>query len=169
MSQNDWFDAVAVVTLLIVITSIEDDEGEGQARWPLVCLFIGTGILYLINAKVFKTFFFSVDYQKAIVIIMTYLFLGLLWSLFKWNLLVKKQFKSFIEACNKSAIRPKKESYMPKLSENKEQVTSWILFWPLSGIRIFFGDLIVGIVGKIRDFFQDTYRKISESKFKDYE
>lgn len=60
-------------------------------------------------------------------------------------------------------------SYAPRVSEHKQEIMSWMTFWPIVLVESIFADIIVKIFRSIYNRIAGTLQKISDSAFKDFD
>lgn len=180
-----------VVLTLIVIT-VEDKDGESNLGWPLFWILVAGVIVYFLNKKILL----EIDYYKLLISALIYLLLGLFWSFFKWYRFVKKAAKYFKKNMGEyqaSFLRYEKElasyekedpgyrnrepkapkqpnvaDYIPKVSDNKAQLSSWIILFPFSVLRYALGNLLTDFLNGIIKAFKSVYETITKNLFKDF-
>lgn len=168
---------VGVIFVAIVLT-VEDDD-ESKLGWPLGLLIIGTAVLYFINKSAIKSLGYNISDNLVNFIMFTvlYLGLGLVWSLFKWFRFLRKKRKEYDEAViewegrvkeNKHTISkvPYITDYRPYAKDNKEQISSWIVFWPFSGIRYIVGNLLTDFVSWFVSLWSKLFDNMGDRTFK---
>lgn len=57
----------------------------------------------------------------------------------------------------------------PQAADNKEKITGWIFYWPISMFWFFLRDFLKRIVDEIYNFFKRFYQKITDRAFKGLE
>ncbi|MEO6305114.1 MAG: hypothetical protein ABIP51_18290 [Bacteroidia bacterium] len=152
-----------ILTLLIFIICITlENDKEAKLGAPLTTIILSGGVFWFFYRSNLS---FELSTKLIIIYSIAFLFIGILWSFFKWLKFVKFKYKKYLAQKNNSypeAI----SSYKPIVSENKEQITAWILLWPFSVLRYSFvsllGDLIDQLILKLTGIFN----KITDSQFK---
>lgn len=138
------------------------------------CLIAEVAITTIALAVLF--FFFKVDFKELLAIpwygylisILSYFGLGILWSFFKFNNIYSKKieklkyefdhtFKSTQEAGWSAYVDEK----APKVSNFKQSISSWVLYWPFSVIVYLGADLLVDLANKIYDICSEFYERIA--------
>lgn len=168
---------VGIVWLLSMIISIEPKSIEDYDRinltpviFPIVLLIF----FYCSNMKEFNTYVVTDlvnDIGKFIIYGIIYLFVGLVWSFFKWGIYVKKKHKYYIHQIEESKKQNRNmlfdwKHYRPEVSKHKYILSMWIIWWIFSLIRYFLGDFIVNIATWLANQFGGIYNKITDRIFK---
>lgn len=168
-------DYVFYITLaLSVITSssgfYSDDKVSGIAVF-LFIVFLGLcGINY----------YTVITLPQLFVAVPLYLFAGLLWSIVKWKMYIKKKIIAYNEKCAVSSAAEAKvevdregyytrqrEQYLTDLqrdtsiANSKSHIKSWIGFWPVS-LAI---SCTYDIIDNIYTYCSGIYRKAVENAF----
>jgi Zn-dependent protease with chaperone function len=115
-----------------------------------------TGLIVAVSSY----FFFQIPLAEIFVGIGVYLFVGVLWSFWRY--------KRYVE---KSVIIARKLSgldltlYLRRLhpSENLSKITAWIIIWPFSMIENLCSDIINFIETLVSKVFKGVYNKIYSS------
>lgn len=173
-----WLILAAYV--IAVILCIESD-GKSILSWPITLTLVLAGLFYLMYRAPLAERFGGFTLGGALSVFGLYLVAGIVWSFFKWFKFLKNAKKKYdkevlrVEDVNKDKKAkgqdkycippPNIEYYIPLASENKEQLSCWILFWPFSGLRYMMGNLLVDLLHAITDAFAGTYNKISYKIF----
>lgn len=161
-----WFWVFSVAVWALLTTLIEDEKG-GFAFIALCGTFVALAFAGDINILRVA----QAHPIQAVLFFLGYLFMGALWSLFKWWRLLKaakerfnqERAKFFHRQDNKIAGQPastgellayfyketKFDRLIPKVSEHKSQIISWMCYWPMSLVWYFLSDWIVNLFNKI--------------------
>lgn len=107
-------------------------------------------------------------------IVAIYCAAGAAWSMFKWYKRITSQAVQVKLTKAKTDYDQKNPGAGPKdyfsspwfpleaqPSRNKDAITAWIAFWPLSVIGYFFGELLVDFFGRIYAALASTYENIT--------
>jgi len=91
--------------------------------------------------------------NKGMVIgsLVIYIFVGMLWSIYKWKLYCKDYYK-------------KGFSTSISVSEHKDKVSAWMMYWPFSFSWYILNDPIVNFYNFLYHKLQGIYNSISESE-----
>lgn len=118
-----------------------------------------------------------------------YFMLGLLWSVFKWHLFVsheaahlrqlKKEFlakknlevsaipDALIEEFKRSVSFSNLCVYRPSVTQNKERITCWVAYWPMSIIWFVLDDFVKNMAEAIYDRMASTYQSVLDRNYRD--
>ena len=89
-----------------------------------------------------------------------YAFLGLTWSFIEWRSHVRRIFNRLdISKYSKDEVLDK----LPRVEENKERISSWIIYWPFCFMRWILEDAITWITKGMIRAFSGIYKKITNS------
>lgn len=161
---------VALCSVLFVVTVATDSD-----VWGMVVIAAG-----LLVAREL----FSLDYPGTLpntvggwlIVAACYLPIGLLWSFFKFYVTYRAQMKRL-----KAGFAPgpayqtwneylEKFPYVPRASEMKADIISWIACWPVSVMAYVLADLLSDLLNKIYDWFSGVYERMAtriRDSFKD--
>lgn len=100
---------------------------------------------------------------------LVYVGLGLLWSVFKWRLFVKKEKAIHIEDAERRGTKPNKERLKETIARKKDVdvISFWIILWPLSGIAYVAKDFIIDAIRNLIERMTTVYDKVTNSIIKD--
>jgi hypothetical protein len=177
-----WFWTVSLIFLIIAVVFTEHESGIGA----LVTL-----TLYILYFQLLaKINFLGWLFEKPanfFIAIGSYLIIGLIWSCVKWWLLVshiaekeKDRWADFLKKndlpentktlpqrlfddWSSSSFKYRK----PEFSKNKDKITLWVTYWPLSMVYSLLRDFIIKVIRRIVLHFQKIYEKIANNAFKD--
>ena len=152
-----WWAMSLFVMICIADVVLLESNSEG---WATTIFFIPViAAIWLLNGDAI-TFDWSTLGDIALFGLWWLLF-GICWSLPRaYFFLVAK--KKEIEKRGGNKIR----THDTYLSNNKDRIYGWIVFWPLSIIGYFFGDFLSNFVDAIMDLFGNVYTKIENQVFK---
>lgn len=100
------------------------------------------------------------DNNKALIIgsLVVYVFLGIGWSFYKWKLYCRKYYKQ--GGIIRSSIR---------ITDNKDRISAWMMYWPFSLIWYLLNDPIVNFYNFLYHKLESIYTAISDSERQKYE
>ena len=150
-----WWYLICLGILFICLTVSAYNESLGPAVFCTISLLIVSYFAGLIDIE-------SINFVKLLLYISIYLFIGIIWSFFKYRLEVKNiinytkdqyyiKYKDINEL--KDLIR---QNIKFRIDNSRKSL--WILFFPYSIIKFLIGDFIEYIVEKLGK----VYTKISE-------
>lgn len=93
-----------------------------------------------------------------------YLIIGLFWSIFKWRKYAKSQILYLREKLHYSKATI---ADMLALSENKERITTWIVYWPFNALQWIIKDMVMDLIHGIINKMSWAYESITKSLLKD--
>jgi len=177
-----WFWALSIIFLITAIVFTEQESGIGA----LITLAIYAFYIQLL-AKVNFVGWILEQPLNFLIAIGSYLIIGLVWSCVKWWLLVsyiaeiqKDKWATFLKNHNlskdtktlpqnlyKDWENKKKSFEKPLFRHNKNKITLWVTYWPLSMVYSLIRDFLVKITRQIVIHFQGVYEKITSNAFKD--
>jgi hypothetical protein len=181
-----WFEIGIWVVFGVGIIATLCDTYLGYLIFLASLVAIGKWILNLDVWEWFKS-----DYLLLIWYAIAYFALGFSWSVVKWYLFVKKEFKLYLKE-KKEYIKSELENIpnitneeaeknwqkyskirkphsQPKPNYEKETIIGWIVRWPSSMIHYIVGDFIVWIGKKVYELSGKIYNKISEKIYSEIE
>lgn len=155
------FWCLIALIFLIILASHEWDD-EAQFGWPITTLILGGLILYISYRSDWNSILTELNFRKLLISSIIWLIIGLGWSFFKWFKFARKQYIGYQKHKNGTD----KSNWIPKVSDNKERITTWIVFWPFSVIRYAIGNLLRDFFNGIIKIFTGWYDRIAISQFK---
>lgn len=156
---------IALIFFIVLVSHEWDDEA--QFGWPITTLLIGGIVMYFCYKSDWNNVLTELNFRKLLIFSIIWLVIGLAWSFFKWFKFVRKKYKKFKESYPaKVDVEDVKYRYIPKVSDNKEQITTWIVFWPFSVIRYALESLLKDFFNGIIKMFTGWYDRITISQFK---
>lgn len=167
---------IFAVFMIAIITCVEEFEKDGYNRanfgWPIFLNLVVIALFYFFYKEQFN---WGLTTAQIILYACVYLFIGIAWSFFKWLKLVKYKYRKYqlgVDSYNKTprySSKPEIENFRPKVSQEKDQLTSWIVFWPYSVVRYAFVSFLGDIMDQIIKWFTGVYNTITTSQFKPIE
>lgn len=107
--------------------------------------------------KIFTTNDLLVLWQnnRGLVIgsVITYVFLGILWSIYKWKLYCGNYYRRNSSRVSNLLV-----------SEHKDRVSAWMMYWPFSFVWYILNDPIVAFYNFLYYKLQKVYNSISDSE-----
>jgi len=177
-----WFEIGIWAVFSVGIIATLCDTYLGYLIFLTSLVAIGKWIL---NVDVWE--WFKSEYLLLIWYAISYFALGFSWSVFKWYLFVKKEFKlcakekkEFLMTTPKTSIEDDEKNWqryyhgrsahhLPNPKDNKEEIIGWIVRWPSSMIHYIVGDLISWVGNKVYELSGKIYNKISEKIYSEIE
>lgn len=171
-----------IIALLCIPIGYCCRRHEESVFWPLLWIFVGLIVLWIFGD--FNPFSRTYNYINenrlfTLELCVGYVFIGLLWSMFKWYKYSKKALQESYNAYKRSWLHEKGKAgddvpaelleewrryieekishhrpYIPGHEHQTERIVSWMMFWPLSMVVYVLEDLI-------RDFFEFIYRQFA--------
>ena len=152
-----WFWILSVITFLLISISLENRKWGNFGATLTIIGFLIT--LYFFGGQTLGNFIsYIINHPlSTIVNIAGYIFIGIIWSFVKWYyfLLNFKDSKS-------GKDYDQWKSYIPKVSDNKGKIISWMTYWPMSAAWTIINDPFRRIYFRI----EKVYQKISDRVFK---
>lgn len=158
---------VISVCFICIAVTIEDRE-RTKVGWPTIFVCLALFMLYLWSNSFIMSFFRWGNLYKVGI----YILIGLIWSLFMWFRFVKTmadRWEQYKLNMSTKSYQQDVSSFRPIVSENKQQITGWIIFWPFSVIRYFLGSLIKDLGDWVVARMTILYNKITHSQFKRFD
>lgn len=134
VSENGWGVTITILCTIVIF------------RWLVGPTFITQSWEWVLN-----------NWAFAIIYLVVYITVGLIWSLIKWFMYLRKMKREGYT----------KESRILQVSENKGTIILWMSYWPISLIATLLNDPLRKLITEIFDYFSGTYQKILDSVFKD--
>lgn len=185
------FDLLLFSTLVLCFWNVECNPGI-----VTLTIFATVAILTLFS-NVNPLLWLFHNFDAFISYAIAYLILGTAWGYAKWWLYIKKysriarkakedyyskynfsinvqltdsQYFNYVSAI-KSAIRSQSgyriDDIPPRVSQHKAIIIGWMAYWPLSGLRTIFGDLIIRLFDEIYYAISGKLQKMSDTEFAD--
>jgi hypothetical protein len=150
-----WFWILLLVASGLIIYSTEDDESNYAANIWFVCALLA--LYFLGNSETFKAIgsYMVHNPGPSLLIFGAYIFLGTVWSIFKWFFYLKG-----IRGRYENAYSFNIENY--KVKENKARITHWMIYWPFSAIWTLINDPVKKSFEFVLSQFGGLYDKMSE-------
>ena len=143
--------------------------------WVLLVLFFGS-LVYTAYEEEFNAFtlsgliaigYFSysnikpefIDWNTLIVVVLIYFGIGLVWSFKKWFSFARVKYIAHVDSCKRTEINLE---FKLNVSENKERIGIWIMYWPLSMIGYIIGDLLKDLLDWVVSRFGGFYNYLTE-------
>ena len=176
-----WFWASAAVACAILFYAVE----IGAAVWATVSLFLFLGYMQWFT-EVKPLVYLKEDPGKLCVILLTYFFVGLTWSIVKWWFYVKRAQLDYVKRKRKwldsrgfheATTVPEhlRENWkndfghvnyydfskgIPKASANRTRIVGWMCYWPWSMIASLFNDVVRWLFEWCYELFSGIFLKI---------
>ena len=94
-----------------------------------------------------------INWQLTLFVLGGYLLAGAIWSVYRWF----RKCRTFVKNNPDKEKKWYKQRLLP--SENKSQITGWIVYWPFSLVWNIVGDFLTTIF----DSLQHVYEKVTDS------
>jgi uncharacterized membrane protein (UPF0136 family) len=122
----------------------------------------GWGLFYLILASIAAVLFFNIPLVYIAYGIPVYLFLGFVWSFYKYDRWVEVMVLEF----NEHKYPPSMDEIKRRISvqHNVGMLTYWVLIWPFSFIENFIGDVLTFVSTTIKTRLNGVYDAIMEKR-----
>lgn len=148
---------------ILILESLDDNYGKyktnGTGVFGLLILGLA-GLFFIIGKQSFLTFAQGVLTWSTLYWVGAYLFIGILWSFYKWFQFVKWIVSKTIPE------RPKEELLEDlALSKHWEKIGTWILWWPISILRFLVYDFLTS-GRRIAKIFSEIYNSITKDAIK---
>lgn len=152
--------------LSVVVVTIAIEISKYKSLWGTIWLILTGGIYFFAGGKQVLLdlwIYTSHHILQVILYIAIYTALGVIWSFYKWYLLLLKAKIKYDKKVldldetvseDKGYMKTFKEVNTPKASKNKDRIISWMIYWPLSIIGYILSD-------PISKFFNWIYSKVS--------
>lgn len=187
LAIGGWIFWTFIISIFVAIIYTVETEGKAEVWWPLTWLVIGSvTFIYFFKRAEFWPWLQSVDWYKALMYLGGYLLIGVFWLFFKWRQLSRRRKKKYLDTfaiwkTYKGTPKPGeeekfeleeigkkqelKDSYMPVVSEEAQQINSWIIFFPFSMLRYIFNNLLSDFFSELRKRLTGTLNNIAKSQF----
>lgn len=139
---SGWVIAAAILAIIFIFCALESAleynyRNNGGGTWVSVITAVFFVIYFLDDHEAFKRFTgFIINYPgRIILIIVFYMLIGLVWSLAKWLLFLKK-YKEYYNGWG-SAGRPIAKN-------NSNRIITWMSYWPFSILWELIGNFFTG-------------------------
>jgi hypothetical protein len=155
------FSALAVISLIMAVNRGDYNGKEGNSIAAIITILIYLIVFYCLdkNSTFINFYHYILEHPSRIIIyLISYFFIGLAWSFYKWYLLVNREKQKALQA-----KRDENKSYYsrPKPGYYASTLTMWIAYWPFSAFWYIISDPFINIAKAIRNKFTNTYDKIS--------
>lgn len=159
------FWSILIIAFLCIVASIED-RGKAEIGTPTIVLVVLGMLFFVLCRDIYTNLFQNVQFNTSttLSIIGGYLICGVFWSFFKWWQYVKTQALLYHDRLKRYANTDPND-YKPLVSENKGQISAWILYFPFSLIRYAIGNLLKDLMNWIVESFSKWYDMITDSHF----
>lgn len=147
-----WFWAIVVITIGFVLSVYNDTTGFAVAS-----IVIGGALAHFSTINVWHLL--RDNFTSVLAYFAIYTALGIVWSFVRWYFYLVSERDTAIEYNRKVRI--------PKASENKDRIFTWIFCWPFSVLGNFFGDFLSAVYRAIMRIFGNTYDRIAQNIYKD--
>lgn len=144
-----------LVSILIASTFFEANHRSGMVSF------------LLIGALAISYFLFSPAPVQVAYVVLGWVPVGLIWSLFRW----KRYVSGVVERAKKDNT-PSSDIYLQSdlsLKENLYKIVYWISAWPISFVESIIGDFLRMIQVLVLKIAKGTFARISERALKDLE
>ena len=117
--------------------------------------------------KEFLEIFHNIDYLSSSLFLVGWFVIGIIWSLFRWTRYVRYRYKKFLKDKEDYPSTVKdSNSYKPKVSTNKQRLSTWIVYWPFSAVNYVSGLMLYDLTTYIVSKMTVVYNKITDNQFK---
>lgn len=150
--------------LFVVLLAIGAASVAVEQNWHgvLALILLGTLSYFLISIGFSGVItWISANISLLIGGFVLYTILGVMWSFFKWDRYVAER-ASWFKDLNKTPAN----LVAPNWTDNKLKITTWVIYWPLSGINYIFGRLITDLYNWIISKLGGVYQSITDRHFK---
>ncbi len=149
-----WILIALIVLFIIIMAMVEqDDPGLG---WPITLTVLAAGGYCILQGKQFYTHDLWVSMYNSwpyiLVGILLYVIIGTLWSFYKWYKFVRYRL-----SINQKVQQP---------NEHKEQILTWMIYWPPSLLWYLINKPITRLYKAIYKRVYNVYVKISNNALK---
>lgn len=164
-----WFWILTILTTGFIIFLMEDaltmskDSGGGLRATFMLLLYTSLYALFGSSEHIGNIFSYAKNHAGSfLLIIVSYLFVGVIWSVVKWYFYVLNQRDEFRSSYNKNA-NPK--DHIPVARKNKSKILSWMMYWPFSALWTLINDPVRRAFRIIYNRIESYFDKISKSMF----
>jgi hypothetical protein len=175
---------ILILLVLLVDVALITWFTEGYEPHPIASLVVIGG-----NIALYHFFVATIDYHSLLAYtqahggaiigsIVAWILIGLVWSFFKWYIYLKDNKKVQEEAYALRALRfiPSNKGVVeereplvykiPAASDNKERITTWMIYWPFSILGFVLSNPIVRFYRWLYNTFSGVFDKITASVYK---
>lgn len=160
-----WFWILVAVELVIIVTSLEQ-EYTNSLGWFSFVVFLC--LLYFFgNSTSFNGFFQYITHNPTSIIpyFISYVVIGVFWSLYKWYLYVKDKAAPYYPE-NGTTHYGISDTYF-NAGKNKERIINWMMYWPISGLWFLINQSIKRFFQYIYNSIINQYQNIGDKIYKD--
>ena len=160
-----WFWILLSVAVICILIAVENDDRWGWATTTVIAFFL---LLFFLGSKpwMIETFNYIAQHPGVIVaIVIGYLGMGILWSFFKWFVLLRG-IKREVDTENASRLKNKftsfvsYSSYVPRGANRRNKITTWMIYWPFSALWVVINDPFRRTFQYIYDSLAGVYSRI---------
>ena len=169
-----WFWLLTIGASILIIYIMEEalsneykDGGGGMlSTLTLVACVI---LYYFFGSKedVQNVFIFIKDHPILTLLrIVAYMFIGIIWSIFKWYFFLQNKKESLMKRIETegNGIR---DYDIPKARRNKSRIISWMSYWPFSAFWTLINEPVKKMFKQIYSKIEKIYEKMSDKIFAD--
>lgn len=151
-----WTTLIILLECAAIITFIE----HGKNALAGISVLITLALLYWIGGM--NPFIYIIEHPfGTISLIVAYLAIGIVWSIFRLDRLAKKWRRAWDES-SEAYDRRRLFNERPSVKNNKEKIVTWMAFWPLSALWWALADLVVDLMNTIYEMMSATFTKVIE-------
>ncbi len=175
------FEAIAllpfVIGLVILLFSICICEARPETEWGTTINIVITGVfLYFVTTPTGAAYRWLMENPLNFFVgFLTYILLGGVYSVIKWWRFVRayvEAAKAELDGRNLSSDNYRSrvidlKNGVPKASRNKDRISTWILYWPLSLVAMLIKDLVLDFASWVRKQFTGVYESITSKAVSD--
>jgi predicted membrane protein len=165
--MNTIFIIACIIAFLFACYMTEIEEEDVFFASPTVFLAIFMIASFYMYKKEFLEIFHNIDYLSSSLFLVGWFVIGIIWSLFRWTRYVRYRYKKFLKDKEDYPSTVKdSNSYKPKVSTNKQRLSTWIVYWPFSAVNYVSGLMLYDLTTYIVSKMTVVYNKITDNQFK---
>lgn len=159
-----WFWILISIAAIFIFISLEYDDWGGSGATTTM-LISGLLLWFFGGRSIFISIWDMLTNHTGefFAYVSCYIFIGVIWSFVKWYfyLLNTKESIQYNLKHSSNYIR------IPKASEHKGAIISWMCYWPFSGIWTLINDPVKRFFKWVYSRFENVYQKMSDKMFAD--
>lgn len=170
-----WFWTFFSIAAILIIWFLEDaldyrnpyrNSGGGTKATMIVIVFLLLYFFFGSKEQFVQALFFVKDNPVTIILMsISYFFIGIIWSIVKWYFYLQGwKMYYFKKESKKNGIS---SGNIPKGSENKNRIITWISYWPFSMLWTIINEPARKISMYIYSKIEGIYDKMAKSVFSD--
>lgn len=129
-----WIILGVIVLVEFFLHAIGDEIDGADSHGGCTAIFFIT----VVAIALFTDAFAGWSWTKALLGVVAYVVIGVVWAMFKWVLFIRKALRraravfSTMNAADRKPFPEYAKDHKPQAAENKSRIVSWMTVWPIS-------------------------------------